>query len=172
MLFFFTLWLSIRLRTRSMSPCTGWSSASWGSTLYNQSIRAWSASVNCPENSRASSSLFCLQERTNHSHLVESSLEILQVVWLYFRSWCDKIQKCVWENVFLPFYWLATHSVPFVPQFAQHVVQLLNIILQGGLVFQGPPSPSGGVVHWVFAAHSFLELLYTYEKKIHQIPSK
>lgn len=62
----FTLWLSIRLRTRSMSPCTGWSSASWGSTLYSQSMRAWRASVNWPENSRASSSLFCLQESTNH----------------------------------------------------------------------------------------------------------
>lgn len=64
---FSTLWLSIRLRTRSMSPCTGWSSASWGSTLYNQSIRAWRASVNWPENNKASSSLFCLQYRTKYS---------------------------------------------------------------------------------------------------------
>lgn len=61
-----TLWLSIRLRTRSMSPCTGWSSASWGSTLYSQSMRAWRASVNWPENKRASSSLFCLQESKYH----------------------------------------------------------------------------------------------------------
>lgn len=62
-----TLWLSMRLRTRSMSPCTGWSSASWGSTLYSQSIRACRASVNCPENNSASSSLFCLRgsERLN-----------------------------------------------------------------------------------------------------------
>lgn len=80
--FFFTLWLSIRLRTRSMSPWTGWSSASCGSTLYSQSVRAWRASVNCPENSSASSSLFCLQEKTNSQWrgLPESKLNLI-LVW-------------------------------------------------------------------------------------------
>lgn len=151
---FSTLWLSIRLRTRSMSPCTGWSSASWGSTLYSQSIRAWRASVNWPENKRASSSLFCLQERTNHSQWVKRPLEILQIVW-----W-DKIRQQTWEDVYVPFYRLAADSVPFVSQFTQHVVQFLIIILKGGLVFQRPPCPSSGVVYWVFAPQSFLELLY------------
>lgn len=58
-----------------------------------------------------------------------------------------------------PFYRLATNGVPFVPQLAQHVVQLLVVVLKGGLVLQGAPGPSGGVVHRVFAAHGFLKLL-------------
>lgn len=152
-----TLWLSIRLRTRSMSPCTGWSSASWGSTLYSQSMRAWRASVNWPENNRASSSLFCLQESTNHQQWMNRSSEALQIVRLVVDE--GKIQQQMWGDASLPFDGLATNSVPPVPQFTQHVVQLLIIILKGCLVFQGPPCSSGGVIHWVFAAQSFLELL-------------
>jgi len=55
-----TLCLSIRLPTVSLSPPTGMSSASWGSALYSQSLRACRASVKRPENNRASSSLCCL----------------------------------------------------------------------------------------------------------------
>lgn len=57
-----TLWASMRFMTRSRSPCTGWSSASCGSTLYNQSTKACRASMNWPENSRASSNLCCLRK--------------------------------------------------------------------------------------------------------------
>lgn len=110
---FSTLWLSIRLRTRSMSPCTGWSSASWGSTLYNQSIRAWRASVNWPENNKASSSLFCLQNRTKYSQ------------WGCLAEW----NTTLIGRKSSPFHWLPTNSVPFVSQFTQHVVQLLSVIL-------------------------------------------
>lgn len=59
----------MRLDTRSRSPWTGWSSASWGSTRYNQSTSAWRASANWPENSRASSSLCCLKgEKMSYFH--------------------------------------------------------------------------------------------------------
>lgn len=59
----------------------------------------------------------------------------------------------------LPLDRLAAHSVPSVPQLAQHVVQLLLVVLEAGLVFQRPPRPTGGVVHRVLAAQSLLELL-------------
>ncbi len=59
-----TLWESSRLETRSRSPWTGWSSASWGSTRYSQSTSAWRASANWPENKRASSNLCCLRRKT------------------------------------------------------------------------------------------------------------
>lgn len=62
--------------TRSRSPWTGWSSASWGSTLYSQSTKACSASMNWPENKRASSSLCCLKKTdipvSFHEHLLLS----------------------------------------------------------------------------------------------------
>lgn len=58
-----TLWESMRLETRSRSPWTGWSSASWGSTRYSQSTSAWRASANWPENKRASSNLCCLRRK-------------------------------------------------------------------------------------------------------------
>lgn len=77
----------------------------------------------------------------------------------YTSGWWVKIQQQMWEDVSSPFYWLATNSVPFIPQFTQHVVQLLVIILKGGLVFQGPPCSRRGVIYWVFAAQSLLELL-------------
>lgn len=57
-----TLWASMRFMTRSRSPCTGWSSANCGSTLYNQSTKACKASMNWPENSKASSNLCCLKK--------------------------------------------------------------------------------------------------------------
>lgn len=57
-----TLWASMRFMTRSRSPCTGWSSANCGSTLYNQSTKACKASMNWPENSKASSNLCCLRK--------------------------------------------------------------------------------------------------------------
>lgn len=60
-----TLWESMRLETRSRSPWTGWSSASWGSTRYSQSTSAWRASANWPENKRASSNLCCLRRKTS-----------------------------------------------------------------------------------------------------------
>lgn len=59
----------------------------------------------------------------------------------------------------LPLDRLAAHSVPSVPQLAQHVIQLLLVVLEAGLVFQRPPCSTGGVVHRVLAAQSLLELL-------------
>lgn len=112
-------------------------------------MRAWRASVNWPENNKASSSLFCLKESTNHKLWVQRSAGVQQ--------------KQIQENASLPFNWFATNCVPFVPQFTQHVVQLLIIILQRGLVFQGTSCSSCGVIHWVFAAQRFLELLWMRE---------
>lgn len=58
-----------------------------------------------------------------------------------------------------PFHGFAAHCVPFVPELAQHVVQLGNVILQGRLILQGTACTDGGVVHRVLAAQGFLELL-------------
>lgn len=56
-----TLCLSIKLLTKSFSPPIGTSSATCGSALYSQSLSAWRASLNLPENSSASSNLCCLR---------------------------------------------------------------------------------------------------------------
>lgn len=73
------------------------------------------------------------------------SSEALQIVRLVVDE--GKIQQQMWGDASLPFDGLATNSVPSVPQFTHHVVQLLIIILKGCLVFQGPPCSSGGVIH-------------------------
>lgn len=88
-----TLCESMRLDTRSRSPWTGWSSASWGSTRYNQSTRAWRASANCPENSRASSSLCCL-ERRRHTDVSDHLPHVTSVM----NSWKSQFH---WQSFIL-----------------------------------------------------------------------
>lgn len=144
-----TLWESIRLETRSRSPWTGWSSASWGSTRYSQSTSAWRASANWPENKRASSNLCCL--RRKHSKLF-SFLHFIH------HSIIPKWVKVIWQNI-SPLHTLSTNCVPFVTDLAQQVVQFLRVCWQCGLVSHGLPRAHCGVIHWLLGAKRLLEIL-------------
>lgn len=62
-------------------------------------------------------------------------------------------------NTHVPLHRFATDCVPFVPELTEHVVQFLVVILQGGLVLQSSARATGGVIHRMLAAQSFLELL-------------
>lgn len=86
-----TLCLSIRLCTMSLSPQTGTSSASWGSARYSQSFRAWRASVNLPEKSRASSSLCCLRKSKPETRWVHFQFQDLFL--FFFNAW-KKFEPC------------------------------------------------------------------------------
>ena len=73
---------STRPTTVSRSPCTGCLSSKAFSIFASQSIRALSASLNCPENRRASSSFLCLStERLQRLfHLFFSSVIMFLMV--------------------------------------------------------------------------------------------
>lgn len=58
-----------------------------------------------------------------------------------------------------PLHRLPTDGVPLVPELTQHVVQLQVVISQGGLLLQGTPSPTGGVVDRMLGSEGFLKLL-------------
>ncbi len=62
-------------------------------------------------------------------------------------------------NVHVPLHRFAADCVPFVPELTEHVVQFLVVIFQGGLVLQSSARATGGVIHRMLAAQSFLELL-------------
>lgn len=58
-----------------------------------------------------------------------------------------------------PLHRLPADGVPLVPELTQHVVQLQVVVSQGGLLLQGTPGPTGGVVHRMLGSEGFLKLL-------------
>lgn len=145
----------MRLDTKSRSPWTGWSSASWGSTRYSQSTKAWRASANWPENSRASSSLCCLDGEKKMTAITQ------QILFFTVMQTCS-VKPSTPVSVFifsLPLHALAADGVPFVTNFSQKVIQFLRVCRQLSFVPHGLPRPHRGVVDGLFWSQCFLKLL-------------
>ena len=69
-----TFWASTRFVMRLRSPCTGWSSASFGFILDYQWNKACRVSMNWPEISRTSSNFCCLRQAHKSHHLARGYL--------------------------------------------------------------------------------------------------